>query len=92
MNRKLLLLPVVIVFYLGSCTMAPKYERPDAPVPAQWPTVAAYDETKSGTSAKSAVELSWREFITDQRLREVIETALKNNRDLRVAAVRTAVS
>ncbi len=87
MNRKFLLLTVVMVFLLCGCTLAPKYSRPDAPVPAQWPTGAAYDETKSDPSAKSAVELSWREFITDQRLREVIETTLKNNRDLRVAAL-----
>ena len=87
MNRKILILPVVIAFMMIGCTMAPKYTRPEAPVPAQWPTGAAYDETKSDTPAKSAVELSWREFITDQRLREVIETTLKNNRDLRVAAL-----
>ena len=87
MNRKLLLLPVIIVFFLGNCTMAPKYTRPEAPVQAQWPTGAAYDETKSGASAKSAGELPWREFITDARLREIIENALKNNRDLRVAAL-----
>jgi multidrug efflux system outer membrane protein len=30
--------------------------------------------------------LPWREFFTDDRLRKVIETALRNNRDLRIAA------
>lgn len=87
MNRKWFFLPVVIVFLLGGCTLAPKYERPAAPVPAQWPTGAAYDETNSGISAQMAPDLFWREFISDSRLREVIETALTNNRDLRVAAL-----
>lgn len=87
MNRKLLLLPVAIIFFLGGCTMAPKYERPDAPVPTQWPTGAAYSTPVSAGSAPATAKLMWREFITDQRLREVIETALKNNRDLRVAAL-----
>jgi multidrug efflux system outer membrane protein len=88
MNRKWFLLLGIIVFLLGGCTLAPKYTRPDAPVPAQWPTGAAYKETKSAASAAPAAsELPWREFITDERLQKIIETALNNNRDLRVAAL-----
>ncbi len=67
--------------------MAPEYTRPDAPVPSAWSTGPAYKGTESGTSAQMASDLSWREFITDKRLQEVIETALKNNRDLRIAAL-----
>jgi multidrug efflux system outer membrane protein len=67
--------------------MAPKYTRPASPVPADWPTGAAYNETKSVTSVPVAAELPWREFITDERLQKVIETALKKNRDLRVAVL-----
>jgi multidrug efflux system outer membrane protein len=88
MNRKLFLLPVIIVFFLG-CTMTPKYTRPEAPVPAQWPMGAAYIyfENAADESTPLASTLSWREFITDKCLQKVIETALKNNRDLRVAAL-----
>lgn len=85
MNKKILLLPIVIVFF--GCTMAPKYTRPDAPVPSDWPTGPAYHEAKQKTSAPAAAELPWRDFITDTRLQEVIATALTNNRDLRVAAL-----
>lgn len=87
MNRKLFLLPILIVFFIGGCTMAPKYTRPDAPVPSAWPTGEAYKATPSGTPVGPAVQLSWQEFITDAKLRELIDTALKNNRDLRVAAL-----
>jgi outer membrane protein, multidrug efflux system len=87
MNRKLILLPVVIGFFLGGCTMAPKYERPAAPVPAAWPTGKAYQETKTAASAPAVSELPWREFFTDERLQKIIETSLNNNRDLRVAAL-----
>ncbi len=87
MNRKWFLLPGIIVFLLGGCTMAPKYTRPDAPVPAQWPTGTAYKETKSASSAPAASELPWREFFTDERLQKIIGIALDNNRDLRVAAL-----
>ncbi len=32
-------------------------------------------------------QLTWREFFTDEKLQQVIGTALTNNRDLRVAAL-----
>ncbi|PLY01760.1 MAG: multidrug transporter [Desulfuromonas sp.] len=65
----------------GCASMAPDYQRPAAPVPGTWPTAAATD------NATSAAELPWREFFTDAQLRQVIELALENNRDLRVAAL-----
>jgi outer membrane protein, multidrug efflux system len=85
MNRKWFLLLGIIITILGGCTMAPKYTRPDAPVPDQWPTGAAYKETNSAVSARAAAELPWRKFFTDERLQKIIGTALDNNRDLRVA-------
>jgi multidrug efflux system outer membrane protein len=86
MNRNLLLALGLIVTLLGGCTLAPEYMRPASPVPAAWPTGAAYPETKTDASAPAA-ELSWREFITDGRLREVIAIAVRDNRDLRLAAL-----
>jgi multidrug efflux system outer membrane protein len=72
---------------LGGCTMAPRYKRPPAPVTAAWPAGAAYQEISTTTGAPTALELGWREFFSDEKLRQVIETALKNNRDLRLAAL-----
>lgn len=72
---------------LAGCAMAPNYTRPEAPVPAAWPGGAAYDNGQASPGAPAAAELAWREFFTDERLRKVIETALNNNRDLRVAAL-----
>ena len=89
MNRKLFLLPVVIILLLGGCTLAPQYTRPENPAPSNWPRGPAYIyiEDAADDSAPPASALAWREFITDARLQEIIETALKNNRDLRVAAL-----
>jgi len=87
MNRNLFFLIGVIVALLGGCTLAPKYTRPASPVPAGWPTGAAYQETKPAVPASTAAELPWREFITEERLQKVIETALNNNRDIRLAAL-----
>ncbi len=70
---------------LAGCTMIPKYTRPAAPVPSGWPSGPAYKETPQG--APAATELKWREFFRDERLQTIIDMALKNNRDLRVAAL-----
>jgi len=67
--------------------MAPEYTRPAAPVPADWPRGPAYKEIKSTPETPAAADLKWREFFADERMQRVIETALKNNRDLRVAAL-----
>ena len=87
MKRILLLLLMITIVLLGGCTLAPKYTRPASSVPADWPTGPAYQKVKSVASAPVASELMWREFITDERLQKIIETALNNNRDLRVAAL-----
>lgn len=67
--------------------MIPKYTRPEPPIPDGWPSGPAYKETPSTQGAPVAADLQWREFFADERLQKVIETALKNNRDLRVAAL-----
>ena len=87
MKRKLLILPLALAFLWGGCTLAPKYKRPAAPVPAQWPTGPAYQEAKAPQNTQTVPDLPWRDFITDAHLREIIEIALVNNRDLRVAAL-----
>jgi len=88
MSRKLLfLLAIIIVLLLVGCTLAPEYTRPEPPVPADWPTGAAYKDSRATTGIPTGSELKWREFFTDKRLQKVIEKALNNNRDLRLAAL-----
>jgi multidrug efflux system outer membrane protein len=81
-----LLLVLATVLCTG-CTMIPDYMRPEAPVPADWPTGPAYPAPPAPPSAPVADDLRWREFFVDERLQEIIATALQNNRDLRVAAL-----
>jgi len=83
MNRQLFFLLVGIGLVMSGCTLAPKYERPEAPIPGGWPTGAAYSETKGPTPP----EVRWQEFFTDEKLKKILESALKNNRDLRLAAL-----
>ena len=58
----------------------PTYERPNAPVTAQWPVSA-----NATAPASIAATLAWQDYFTDPTLRQLIDTALANNRDLRVA-------
>ncbi len=89
------LLPLALV----ACTLEPTYERPASPTPNAWPTGAAYDRTRGGNAPNTpngtgaaqaqapAAALGWEDFFTDARLRRLIELALANNRDLRVATL-----
>ena len=87
MNKRLLFLLAVIILLLEGCTLIPAYKKPASPVPADWPTGAAYNDKKSADSASGVSELSWREFFPDERLQKIIETALNNNRDLHLAVL-----
>ena len=87
MQRYLIFLLMGIALGLGGCTLAPKYTRPAAPVPADWPKGAAYQETKTAAGIPAALDLKWQEFFTDEKLQKIIAAALKNNRDLRLAAL-----
>ena len=77
-----------MVFVLTDCAnLAPKYSVPETPVPPHWPTGQAYQQQPAVQTGKDAVDLPWQEFFLDLQLRQLIETALANNRDLRVAAL-----
>jgi multidrug efflux system outer membrane protein len=64
----------------GCASMAPRTERPAAPVAATFPG----DPGAGGTAAD---DIDWQQFFLDPRLRELIRLALGNNRDLRIAAL-----
>ena len=88
MNKNAFLLLLGIAIVPAGCTMAPKYARPIAPVPAEWPTGVAYQVGQPpATNAPEATNLRWQEFFSDAKLQQVIGTALTNNRDLRMAVL-----
>lgn len=64
---------------LGACTLAPTYHRPALAAPDAWPHAVA-------TETVSAGALAWRDVFLDPRLAGLIQLALANNRDLRIAA------
>ena len=87
MIRLLIFLWIGVIASIGGCTLSPKYTRPEAPIPSGWPTGKAYQEIAATSGAPTATEIRWRAFFRDERLQYVMEVALDNNRDLRVAAL-----
>ena len=79
---------------LAGCSMAPKYERPEAPIAADWPglrlprSLAGTPSTLStAVLSAAAADIEWQSFFSDPKLRQLIEAALRNNRDLRIAVL-----
>ncbi|KAI3594082.1 Multidrug efflux system, outer membrane factor lipoprotein, OprM of MexAB-OprM [Cupriavidus sp. U2] len=72
---------------LAGCSLIPSYERPAAPVDAAYPQGDAYAASAGDAQVAAAAELGWRDYFADPRLHRLIEVALENNRDLRVAAL-----
>lgn len=66
---------------LAGCTMEPTYQRPSMPVPGSYPQHTANQEAPAPVA-----DIEWRQFFKDPALQRLIEIALANNRDLRVAA------
>ena len=85
-----LALGLVACSFFG-CSLAPQYTRPDMPVPAELPVAGSIGGGATRGSAaqlgENISETGWASFYTDPVLRQVIGTALANNRDLRETAL-----
>ena len=92
MNKNALLILAAVAVTPTGCTMAPKYTRPVAPVPAEWPSGDAYAGPRAATTAPAARRLTWWEYFADDNLQQVIALAWTHNRDLRVAVLNVARS
>jgi outer membrane protein, multidrug efflux system len=85
MNKTMISIAAAIL--LSGCSLAPVYQQPAAPVAQAWPSGDAYQPAPVAPDAQAAADIAWRDYFTDARLRQVLELALANNRDLRVAAL-----
>lgn len=81
-------------FFAAACSLEPSYHRPDLPVAGAYPSGKGYApertpetplDARPPTSVRSAADLGWRDFLEDARLQRLVELALQNNRDLRIA-------
>lgn len=65
---------------LAGCSLAPRYERPAAPVASAYPVAPTQGPL-------AAADIAWQDYFADPVMRRLIAAALQNNRDLRVAVL-----
>ncbi|KAF1026604.1 MAG: Multidrug/solvent efflux pump outer membrane protein MepC [Pseudomonas sp.] len=73
---------VGMAWLLGGCSLIPEYQQPSAPVPEQYPQGGVYQAQHT-----QATTTDWQHLFRDPVLTQLIQQALANNRDLRVAAL-----
>ena len=86
MKRASLLIAAPLL--LAGCSLAPKTVLPAPPVPQSWPVGDAY----LLQSEAALPVLSYKTVFSDTRLQSLVDQALANNRDLRVAYANVAAA
>lgn len=76
MTIKKILSLATAISVISACTLAPNYKRPKVELPI---------EQSGDLSKKKITSISWQEYFQSPDLHRAIQTALFNNRDLRVA-------
>lgn len=84
---KRLTLVLVTAALTGCTSMDPAYVRPAPPVPVSWPTGDPYL-----SEAPALPNFTHQDVFRDVRLQTLISQALRNNRDLRIAAANIAAA
>ena len=82
------LLSAAAAMAMAGCALQPAYQRPTMPVGA-YPAGAAYKDS-GGAGTLPAADVGWRNVLADPRLQRMVELALQNNRDLRIAVLNVA--
>src|SRR5262245_35464843 len=85
--RKDLLSLLLVLPLVAGCSLIPHYETPEAPVPQEFPVYGPPAPSAGETQTHDRVPIAWTDFFQSEPLRNIIQTALDNNRDLRVAAL-----
>jgi NodT family efflux transporter outer membrane factor (OMF) lipoprotein len=80
---------LTIALPLAGCKIGPNYKRPQAPMPAEY---RAADRDPNLPPAASLADTRWFDLFQDDQLNELIQTALQQNYDLRIASARVLQS
>ncbi|MES2745498.1 MAG: efflux transporter outer membrane subunit [Bdellovibrionota bacterium] len=82
--------PWLLAFVLlQACSMAPKYERLDAPVPSNYSTPASPVALAGDGPRTNDEDLkNWKQHFTDPGMQRFIDAVLENNKELKIAALR----
>lgn len=76
----LLLLPFLIS---GCMSFVPDYNQKTDIIPTQFPTEGIYENNKAEEVVHE--QLTWKNYIQNEKLKEVVKISLENNKDLKIA-------
>ncbi|OYT97950.1 MAG: multidrug transporter [Burkholderiales bacterium PBB1] len=68
---------------VAGCSFIPAHVRPEAPVPSSYPG----DASTAAPTGQAAADIEWQRYFGDPHLQRLIEAALQQNRDLRIAVL-----
>ena len=71
-----------VLLLFSGCAVGPNYKRPTVNSPAD------YRDAERAAQQASIADLPWWEVFSDDRLKSLVQTALANNYDLRIAITR----
>lgn len=75
--KRALIIPVGVLALAG-CTLAPDYKQPETPQVNSW---------QGSAQSQPAAQQDWRRIFPDPALQQIVNMAIKNNNDLRLAAL-----
>jgi multidrug efflux system outer membrane protein len=75
---------VLSALLVSACAVGPNYKRPTVPVPGQFRDTGP----EQPASPESLADVKWFDLFQDDVLKQLVNTALDQNFDLRVAAAR----
>ena len=81
MSRLSIAVVIAVAALSAGCTMGPDYKRPVVNPPAAF-------RGASTTDAASLADLKWFEVFRDETLTELVNTALRDSFEIRIAAER----
>src|SRR5690349_17872361 len=81
-----LLFATLVTGLFVACKVGPNYHRPSVQTPTHYRDLQ--EDSQRQAQAASYADLPWWEVFQDQRLQELIRTALKQNYDLQLATER----
>ena len=80
MNRLILYVSIILLIGISSCSVGPNFQKPVVESPEYF----SYDSMREDT----IVNIKWWELFNDNQLIALIDSALVNNKDVRIAASR----
>jgi outer membrane protein, multidrug efflux system len=83
-----LLISLSLLLLFAGCAVGPNYKRPEYPVPPSHRSETALPVPAAAVAAPTLGDMKWFDLFRDEKLQELIRTALKDNYDIRIAVQR----